>query len=103
VSAFGGLERREHHHGKNHDLPVAGLNVMLPLMIESEWRVDDHGEFRLELESEVRLTRRWGLDWRWNTDDEHRYGINYRLNNRFSITLHTDTEYGDGIGIQFFY
>jgi CopA family copper-resistance protein len=103
VSAFGGLERREHHHGKNHDLPVAGLNVMLPLRIESEWRVDDHGEFRLELESEVRLTRRWGLDWRWNTDDEHRYGINYRVNNRFSITLHTDTEYGDAIGIQFFY
>lgn len=103
VSAFGGLERREHHHGKNHELPVAGLNVLLPFMIESEWRVDDHGEFRLELESEMRFTRRWGVDWRWNTDDEHRYGINYRVNNRFSITLHTDTEYGDGIGIQFFY
>ena len=103
VSAFGGLERREHHHGKNHDLPVAGLNVLLPFMVESEWRVDDHGEFRLELESEVRFTRRWGFDWRWNTDDEHRYGLNYRVNNRFSITVHTDTEYGDGIGIQFFY
>lgn len=103
VSAFGGLERREHHHGKNHDLPVAGLNVLLPFMVESEWRVDDHGEFRLELESELRFTRRWGFDWRWNTDDEHRYGINYRVNNRFSITVHTDTEYGDGVGIQFFY
>lgn len=103
VSAFGGLERREHHHGKNHDLPVAGLNVMLPLRIESEWRVDDHGDFRLELESDVRLTRRWGFDWRWNTDEEYRYGFNYRLNNRFSITVHSDTEYGDGIGIQFFY
>ncbi|MEZ5490197.1 MAG: multicopper oxidase domain-containing protein [Gammaproteobacteria bacterium] len=103
VSAFGGLERREHHHGKSHDLPVAGLNILLPFMIDSEWRVDDHGRFRLELESQMHFTRRFGFDWRWNSDDEHRYGFSYRLSNRFSVTVHTDTEYGDGIGVQFFY
>jgi len=103
VSAFAGIQSREHHHGDNHDIAIAGLNVMLPLMIESEWRADDHGNFRLQLESEVALTKRFGLDWRWNTDNEYRCGINYRLSNRWAITVHTDTEYGDGIGVQFFY
>lgn len=103
VSGFVGMEKREHHHDNTHDIAIAGLNVMLPLMIESEWRVGDHGRFRLELESEIQLTKRFGLDWRWNTDNEYRYGINYRLNNRWSVTVHTDTEYGDGVGVQFFY
>ena len=103
VSAFAGMESREHHHENSHDIAIAGLNITLPLMIDSEWRVDDHGDFRLELESDLQLTRRFGFDWRWNTDNERRYGFNYRLNNRLSITVHSDTEYGDGIGFQFFY
>ena len=103
VSAFAGVESRQHHHDDNHDIAIAGLNVRLPFMIESEWRVDDHGDFRLELEGDIELSKRIGFDWRWNSDNERRYGINYRVNNRFSITVHTDTEYGDGVGIQFFY
>ncbi len=102
-SAFAGTEHRHDHNERTHDKVIAGVNVVLPLLIESEWRVDDHGDWRIELESEIQLTRRWAFDWRWNTDDEHRYGFNYRLNNRFAITVHTDTEYGDGIGIQFYY
>ncbi|MDD9958522.1 MAG: hypothetical protein OXU66_06225, partial [Gammaproteobacteria bacterium] len=97
VSAFAGVESRQHHHDDNHDIAIAGLNVRLPFMIESEWRVDDHGDFRLELEGDIELSKRIGFDWRWNSDNERRYGINYRVNNRFSITVHTDTEYGDGV------
>ena len=103
VSGFAGIESREHHHDNTHDIGIAGLNVTLPLLIESEWRVNDHGRFRLELQSEIPLTRHFGVDWRWNTDNEYRYGINYRLNNRWSLTVHTDTEYGEGVGIKFFY
>lgn len=103
VSAFAGIESREHHHEDSHDINIAGINLTLPFMIESEWRVDDHGDFRVELDSEIQITRRFGFDWRWNTDNEYRYGVNYKLNNRFSITAHTDTEYGNGIGVQFFY
>jgi CopA family copper-resistance protein len=103
VSGFAGVEVREHHHGNTHDFGIAGLNVTLPMLINSEWRVNDHGQFRLELQSELQFTRHFGFDWRWNTDNEYRYGINYRLNNRVSLTLHTDTEYGDGVGIKFFY
>lgn len=52
---------REHRHDKIHDFGIAGLNIILPLLIDSEWRVDDHGRFRQELESEVQLTKRIGL------------------------------------------
>ena len=97
------MQKRQHHHEDNHDIAVAGLEVTLPFLIDSEWRLDDHGDFRLQLQSELQLTRHFGFDWRWNTDEEYRYGFNYRLNNRFAITVHSDTEYGDGIGIQFYY
>lgn len=102
-SAFSGFEKRHEHNGKNHEKAIAGVNLVLPLLIDSEWRVDNEGDWRVELQSEVQLTRRWGFDWRWNTDDEHRYGFNFRLNNRFAITVHTDTEYGDGVGFKFYY
>ena len=103
VSVFAGTQKREHHHEDSHETGIAGVNVTLPLMINSEWRADDHGNFRLELESEIPITKRIVFDWRLNTDNEHRYGINYRLNNRWFITVHTDTEYGEGIGFKFFY
>lgn len=103
VSAFVGTESREHHHDDNHDIAIAGVNVLLPLLVESQWRFDDHGDFRLELKSEIPITRTIGVDWRWNTDNEYRYGINFRLNNRWAVTIHTDTEYGDGVGVKFFY
>lgn len=103
TSGFIGMESREHHHDKNHNIAIAGFNIMLPLLIDSEWRVSDHGKFRLQLQSEIQMTKRFVLDWRWNSDNERRYGINYRLNNRWSLTVHTDTEYGDGVGVKFFY
>jgi len=103
VSAFAGMESREHHHEDSHDIAIAGLNITLPMLIDSEWRFDDHGEFRLELESEISLTKHFGFDWRWNTEDEYRYGVNYKLNSRWAITVHKDTEYGNGVGLQFFY
>ncbi|MFK7863802.1 MAG: multicopper oxidase family protein [Pseudohongiellaceae bacterium] len=103
MSGFIGYQDREQEEEENRDVGVAGINLMLPFLIESEWRVDDDGEFRLELESNIPLTQSISVDWRWNTDDEYRYGINYRLNNRWAITFHTDKEYGDGVGVKFFY
>ncbi len=103
LSGFAGIESRQHHHEDSRDVAIAGFNTTLPLLIDSEWRVDDRGEFRLELESAIQISQRLGLDWRWNTDNEYRYGVNYKLNNRWTVTFHTDTEYGNGIGVKFFY
>lgn len=101
LSAFAGYQEREIE--KNRDAAIVGINLTLPFLIDSEWRVDDNGEFRLELESSIALTKHWNFDWRINSDHEYRYGINYRLNNRWSVTAHKDKEYGSGVGVKFFY
>lgn len=103
LSGFVGYQGREQEKEENKDVAVAGINLMLPFMLDSEWRVDDDGKFRLELEAELPLSKSINLDWRWNSDNEYRYGINYRLNNRWAITFHTDKEFGDGLGVKFFY
>jgi CopA family copper-resistance protein len=102
-SAFAGIEKREHHHSTNHFKTIAGINVTLPLLVNSEWRVDDHGEFRLELDSDLQLNRRVALVWRWNTEDEYRYALRYNITKRWSISAGTDSEYGDGVGFHYFF
>lgn len=103
LSGFVGYQGRHHETELNRDTAIAGINLTLPLLIDSEWRIDEEGDFRLELESELALTKNWAVDWRWNTDNEYRYGLNYRLNNRWSFTVHKDKEYGSGVGFKFFY
>jgi CopA family copper-resistance protein len=103
LSAFVGYQEREHEIEENRDATIAGIHFTLPFLIESEWRVNDNGEFRVELESSIAMTKHWNFDWRVNSDREYRYGINYRLNNRWAITAHKDKEYGSGVGVKFFY
>ncbi|MDX1491657.1 MAG: multicopper oxidase domain-containing protein [Pseudohongiellaceae bacterium] len=103
LSAFAGYQEREHEIEENRDASIAGFRLTLPFLIESEWRVDDTGDFRLELESSIALSKHLYLDWRVNSDHEYRYGLNYRLNSRWAITAHKDKEYGSGVGIKFFY
>lgn len=102
-SLFAGLETREHHHETSHTKAIAGFNLTLPLLVESEWRVDDHGEFRLELDSDLQLTRRVGFAWRWNTEEEYRYAFRYHLSKQLSLSLGTDSEYGDGFGLHYLF
>lgn len=103
LSGFVGYQGRHQEREENEDTAIAGINLTLPFLIDSEWRVDEDGDFRLEMESELALTSNWAVDWRWNTDNEYRYGLNYRLNNRWAFTVHKDKEYGSGVGVSFFY
>ncbi|PCJ24876.1 MAG: copper oxidase [SAR86 cluster bacterium] len=102
-SAFAGVEKRKHASGESESYAIAGFNFTLPLLIGSEWRVNDQGDFRIELESELQFTRRIGFDWRWNTDDEYRYSLKYNVSKRWALTVNTDSEYGDGVGIQYLF
>ena len=102
-STFAGVERRKHEEQASTSYAIAGINYTLPLLIDSEWRVDDEGEFRVELESELQFTRRLGFDWRWNTDKEYRYRLKYNISKRWAFTLNSDSEYGDGVGMQYLF
>jgi hypothetical protein len=102
-STFVGMETSEHHHGKGHTEAIAGVNYMLPLLINSEWRVDNHGKSRLEFDSDIQMSRRIGLVWRWNTDEEYRYALRYHVTKNWSMSLGRDSEYGNGFGFHYLF
>jgi len=98
VSAFAGVEDKS-HDGESRTGAIAAVQYKLPMLISNEWRIDNAGDFRLELNSQLQLTRRLGIYWRWNRDDEYRYDIFYTLSKRWSLTLDKDSDYSAGVGI----
>ena len=102
MSAFAGAEDKK-HDGESASKAIAGIQYTLPMLIGSEWRVDDEGDFRLELDSQLQFTRRIGFDWRWNTDEEYRYGLFYNISKRWSLNLNKDSVYGAGVGMSFLF
>ena len=103
-SAFIGVEgdgeTKTSHQHEHENLIVAGIQYTLPLLVESEVRLDNKGNLRLQLESDLQLSKRFNLSWHWNTDDEYRYGISVDINKKWAITLSEDSDYGGGIGVR---
>ena len=85
------------------DLVVAGVNYTLPLLIDSELRIDSDGHFRLELESALQLTDRLRFDWNWNTEDEYRVRFSYEFNKKMAITAGYDSDFKSGAGFEYRY
>lgn len=85
---------------EDESLTVAGFHYLLPGLIESEWRVDSEGEFRLQLEAGISLTPRIDAEWIWNTDDEYRVGLVYELSKQIALTALTDSDFDAGLGIE---
>ncbi len=85
------------------DLVVAGVNYTLPLLIDSELRIDSDGHFRLELESALQLTDRLRFNWNWNTDAEYRVRFSYEINKKMAITAGYDSDFKSGAGFEYRY
>ncbi len=85
---------------EDEKLGVAGIRYVLPLYIETELRVDDNGDFRLAGAGEIQLLPRLSLAWTANTDDEWRYGLEWRISKTFSITASHDSDYDAGAGVR---
>ncbi len=103
LQAFAGvnLERKPGQEAENR--LIAGVHYTLPLLIDSELRVDNAGHFRLKLESELPLTRRLNFAWRANTDGEYRTMFEYELDKntrRRAITGGYDSVHGWGAGMK---
>ena len=82
---------------------IAGVSYTLPMLIDSELRVDSAGHFRLELESALQLTDRARFHWHWNTDAEYRVLLNYEVNKRTVITGGYDSDFKLGAGFEYRY
>ena len=97
--AGAGLEREERAENRG----MAGASYVLPLLIESELRIDTTGHFRLELESDLQLTNRTRLHWNWNTDDEYRVRLSYEFNKKTAVTGGYDSDFKLGAGFEYRY
>ena len=97
--AGAGFEREERAENRG----IAGASYVLPLLIESELRIDTSGHFRLELESHLQLTNRTRLHWNWDTDDEYRVRFSYEFNKKTVVTGGYDSDFKLGAGFEYRY
>ena len=103
TAPFVSMERRRHEDGEQDTRVFAGLRMTLPLFIDSEIGIDDAGDARIELGSGLQLTRRFVLDWRWNTDEEYRLGVGFNLSKRTAIVFGKDSDFGTGFGVSYLF
>ena len=82
---------------------IAGVHYTLPLLIDSELRIDSDGHFRLELASALQLTDRLRFNWDWNTEDEYRAQFSWEINKQIVITGGYDSDFKSGAGFEYRY
>ena len=82
----------------------AGFYYMLPMLVRSEWRIDQTGKLRLQLERrDLPLSNNFFMDFRANTDKEYTVGFRYMVAKSFSISTNYDSDYKWGAGLTWHY
>ncbi len=82
----------------------AGFYYLLPMLIRSEWRIDNTGRLRLQLERrDLPLSNNFFFDFRVNTDKEYTVGFRYMVAKSFSISTNYDSDYKWGAGLTWHY
>ena len=94
----GKLEREERIKLSENNI-IAGLHYVLPLLIESDLRVDSDGDLRFGLSSELQLMDRLEFEWAWNTDNEYRFELAHEINKQIDLVTNFDSDISLGIGI----
>ena len=100
VYAGAGFEK-ERAHEQNRG--IAGIRYTLPMLIDSELRIDSSGHFRLQLDSAIQLTDRLRFHWDWNTDDEYRAQFSYEITKQTVISGGYDSDFKLGAGFEYRY
>ena len=113
LAAFIGYDYR-----KNRNLPLyeiknskdnrhvfdVGFYYLLPMLVRSEWRIDNNGNLRLQLERrDLPLSNNFFADLRLNTDKEYTIAFRYLVNRYVSISTNYDSDYKWGAGLTFHY
>lgn len=94
---------RDNERQKPENVGVIGFRYVLPMLINSDFRIDSTGKVRLEIGSTLQLTSRVKFDWTYNTDDEYQFNLTYAVNKRFSLiaTYDSDFDFGAGFKLMF--
>lgn len=100
LSGFVGIEVEREDDEDTEVVGVAGFRYVLPLLIESQWRIDTEGGLRLSLNSHLQLTDRIFFNWQADTDKEYRIGLLYEFNKHLSMVTQYDSDYKWGLGVR---
>lgn len=88
----------------NRQVFDVGFYYLLPMLVRSEWRIDQFGKLRLQLERrDLPLSNNVFMDLRVNTDKEYTLGLRYMVSKYASISTNYDSDYKWGIGLMFHY
>jgi FtsP/CotA-like multicopper oxidase with cupredoxin domain len=87
--------------GNDNNTAIIGINYILPLLIESNLRIDTDGKVRLQMHNEHQLTERIKFDWEWNTHDEYRVRFGYEFNKQVMVIFNYDSDFKFGAGMEF--
>ena len=86
---------------------IFGIRYLLPFNIEGALRVDNEGEFRIELAQELQLTSRFGIfgDIEYDTESKEEWllGGKYTLSKNTALTAQYHSDFGAGAGVEFRY
>jgi hypothetical protein len=88
----------------NRNVFDAGFYYLLPMLVRSEWRIDNNGNLRLQLERrDLALSNNVFADLRVNTEKEYTVGFRYMFSRYFSISTNYDSDYKWGVGLTLHY
>ena len=93
---------REDQHEPPETAAAVGIGYTLPLLIETSLRLDTDNELSLRLRSELQLTQRASLHWKYKFDDEDEYrvGLFWEINKTLSAAVVHDSDFHTGVGLQ---
>jgi len=94
----------QYSNQNNRKALIAGINYILPMLVEAQARIDSKGKFRAQLAREdIPLTPRLRMSLMANTDREYMGGLRYTLTKWLSVSTHYDSDMGYGAGLTITY
>ena len=91
----------------DYERGIFGIRYLLPFNVESTFRVDSEGEFRVELAQGLQLTNRFGIfgniEYDTESKEEWLLGGKYTLSKNLALTGQYHSDFGAGVGLEFRY
>lgn len=97
---IGGNFEREDRGEKVDNTAIIGVRYVLPMLIESNIRINSKGKLRLALCSDLQLTKRIKFGWSYNTDKEYRFDFCYEIDKKMLLALTYDSDFNWGAGLR---
>lgn len=91
---------RESKDSKSKSKGIFGIKYTLPLLIESDLRLDSKGKVRLALGSDLQLTDRSKFKWQYDTNRDYRLSLLYEMNKKLLLDATYDSKYKWGAGVR---